>query len=81
MGLAKVLAALTGPWGWPEVQCHRQPERAGLLPREEAFELIRELDGKRPDELDYYLEITGYTEEEFENILKAKRTGKAKDLV
>ena len=58
-----------------------QDVRAGLLTREEAFELIRELDGKRPDELDYYLEITGYTEEEFENILKAKRTGKAKDLV
>ena len=57
-----------------------QDVRAGLLTREEAFEIIKEYDPKRPDELDYYLEITGFTEEEFVKILKAQRTGKAKDI-
>ncbi len=55
--------------------------RAGLLSREEAFELIKKIDPKRPEILDYYLEITGMTEEEFENILKAQRTGKAKEIL
>lgn len=57
-----------------------QDVRAGLLTREEAFELIRTYDPSRPDELDYYLEITGFTEEEFEEILRSKRTGKATEL-
>ena len=57
-----------------------QDIRAGLLTREEGFELIRKLDPKRPDQLDYYLEITGFTEEEFEEILKAQRKGKARKL-
>ena len=57
-----------------------QDVRAGLLTREEAFELIKEYDPKRPEALDYYLEITGFTEQEFEDILKSQRTGKAKDL-
>jgi len=30
--------------------------------------------------LDYYLKITGLTEEEFLKILKSKREGKAKEL-
>jgi N-acetyl sugar amidotransferase len=39
--------------------------RAGLLSRDEAWELIRQNDGVRPEGLDYYLKITGMTEEEF----------------
>ena len=57
-----------------------QDVRAGLLTREEAFELIKKYDPMRPEELDYYLKITGFTEEEFLEILKAQRTGKAGDL-
>ena len=47
--------------------------RAGLLTRDEAFELAKEYDSKRPDALDYYLQITGFTEEEFEAVLKEHR--------
>ena len=47
--------------------------RSGLLTRDEAFELAKEYDSKRPDALDYYLEITGFTEEEFEAVLKEHR--------
>lgn len=47
--------------------------RAGLLTRDEAFELAKQHDVKRPDALDYYLEITGFTEEEFEAVLKEHR--------
>ena len=54
--------------------------RTGLISREEGFELIKKLDPKRPDILDYYLEITGLTEDEFEKILKNQRKGKAKTL-
>lgn len=57
-----------------------QDVRAGLLTREEAFELIKQYDPKRPQELDYYLKITGWTEEEFVRVLKSQRTGKAKKL-
>ncbi len=47
--------------------------RAGLLTRQEAFELAKMHDSERPDALDYYLEITGYTEEEFNAILSEHR--------
>lgn len=47
--------------------------RAGLLTRQEAFELAKNHDTERPDALDYYLEITGYTEEEFNAILAEHR--------
>lgn len=57
-----------------------QDVRAGLLTREEGFELAKEYDTKRPDHLDYYLKITGLTEEEFLNTLKNKREGNAKQL-
>ena len=57
-----------------------QDVRAGLMTREEAFDLAAEIDAKRPETLDYYLEITGYSEEEFLRILKERRQGKAKDL-
>ena len=39
--------------------------RAGLLSRDEAWELIRANDGVRPEGLDYYLKITGMSEEQF----------------
>lgn len=54
--------------------------RAGLLTREEGFELIKRIDSKRPHALDEYLQVTGYTEEEFRKILKEKRELNAKAL-
>ena len=57
-----------------------QDVRAGLLTREEGFELIKKFDPQRPGQLDYYLKITGLSEEEFMRVLKAQRTGKAEDL-
>ena len=47
--------------------------RNGLLTREEAFELIKTFDAQRPEALDYYLNITGMTEEEFYQILEKHR--------
>lgn len=47
--------------------------RAGLLTREEAFELAKMHDTERPDALDYYLEISGFTEEEFEEVMSQHR--------
>jgi len=57
-----------------------QDVKAGLLTREEGFELAKKYDAERPGALDYYLRITGYSENEFQEILKEKREGKAKDL-
>jgi N-acetyl sugar amidotransferase len=57
-----------------------QDVRAGLMTREEGFDLAAKVDAERPGELDYYLKITGYTEEEFHRILREKRQGKAKLL-
>ncbi len=54
--------------------------RAGLLTREEAFELAKKADSERPEALDYYLRITGMSEQEFIETLKAKREGKASAL-
>lgn len=54
--------------------------RAGLLTREEGFELAKKYDSKRPEGLDYYLKITGLTEEEFIKILKNQRERNAKKL-
>ena len=47
--------------------------RNGLLTRQEAFDLIREHDPVKPDILQWYLEKTGITEEEFFNVMKIKR--------
>lgn len=52
-----------------------QDVRAGLLTREEGFDLAARVDSERPPGLDYYLEITGYTEEEFLRILQEMRRG------
>jgi len=58
-----------------------QDVRAGLMTREEAFELAAQVDAERPEMLDYYLEITGYSEEEFYQILKEKRDAKGKEFL
>lgn len=47
--------------------------RRGLLTREEGFELAKEFDTQRPHALDYYLELTGLSEAEFEETLKQAR--------
>jgi len=57
-----------------------QDVRAGLMTREEAFDIASKIDSERPSALDDYLKITSYTEDEFRAILKAKRNGKAKEL-
>lgn len=57
-----------------------QDVRAGLMTRDEAFGVAKQVDSERPNALDYYLEITKYSEEEFENILRAQRQGAAKKL-
>lgn len=48
--------------------------RRGIITREEGFELAKEFDPQRPHALDFYLDITGYTEEEFEKILIEARS-------
>ena len=50
-----------------------QDARAGLLTLEEAYQLIRENDPVEPDILDYYLESSGYTREEFYQIMDGHR--------
>jgi len=47
--------------------------RSGLLTREEGFELAKRYDIERPDALDFYLELSGYSEEEFERIMLEQR--------
>lgn len=47
--------------------------RAGLLTREEGFELAKKHDTERPKALDYYLEITGLSEQEFLDVMKHHR--------
>jgi len=47
--------------------------RAGLLTRAEAFELAKKHDSERPDALDWYLKITGFTEEEFNSVMAEHR--------
>lgn len=53
--------------------------RQGLLTREEANKLVEEVECVRPEALDYYLKITGLSEEEFYCIMKKKRHEKIKD--
>ena len=56
-----------------------QDVRAGLMTREEGFEIAKEYDSQRPEALDYYLQITGYTEEEFYEIMESLRLPQLKD--
>jgi N-acetyl sugar amidotransferase len=55
--------------------------RNGLLTREEAFDLIRRFDTERPEALDYYLKITGMTENEFYATLSEHQQSKLKGTV
>ena len=55
-----------------------QDVRAGLISRNEGFDLAAKIDTERPKTLDYYLKITGYTEKEFQDILIKKRPNKFK---
>jgi hypothetical protein len=54
--------------------------RAGLLTREEAFELAKQHDMRRPGVLDHYLSITGMTEEEFMETMKKHRHPRLRHL-
>jgi N-acetyl sugar amidotransferase len=47
--------------------------RAGLLTRDEALEHLVPMDSIKPQTLDYYLEITGYTEQEFYEIMSKNK--------
>ena len=55
--------------------------RAGLLSRDEAWDLIRANDSERPEGLDYYLKITGITEEEFFKTMETHRRPELKNTV
>lgn len=43
--------------------------RRGLMTREEGIEIAKTFDTERPHALDFYLKLTGFSEEEFEEIL------------
>ncbi|MBM3145376.1 MAG: N-acetyl sugar amidotransferase [Chloroflexi bacterium] len=47
--------------------------RTGLLTREEGMELAKKHDTERPEALDHYLEITGLSEEEFQDVMRHHR--------
>ena len=53
--------------------------RNGLLTRSEAFDLVREYEQKRPGALDYYLKITGMSEDEFYTAMVENRLDILKD--
>lgn len=55
--------------------------RAGLLSRDEAWELIRENDGVRPEGLEYYLKSTGMSEEDFYATMEKHRRPELKGAV
>jgi hypothetical protein len=54
--------------------------RNGLMTREEGFELIKKHDQERPQALDYYLEITGLSEEEFYKVMGTKKLEEIRNL-
>lgn len=53
--------------------------RTGLLTRPEGFALANKHDAERPDALDYYLEATGMTEDDFHATMKELRVPRMKD--
>lgn len=57
--------------------------RRGVITREEGIELAKQFDTQRPHALDFYLKLTGYTEEQFEQeLLKARSLSEyAKKLI
>ena len=54
--------------------------RAGLLSKDEAWELIRQYDAERPEGLDYYLKITGMSEGEFFATMEQHRHTELRDV-
>lgn len=54
--------------------------RKGLLTREEGLQLAEKYDTVRPQALDYYLEVTGLSEEDFYNTMKRCRNEKIKNV-
>ena len=54
--------------------------RAGIVTTVEAKKLAKKYDPLKPKILDYYLNITGYSESEFERTIKKHRKGKANHL-
>jgi N-acetyl sugar amidotransferase len=54
--------------------------RNGLLTRKEGFELIKRHDQERPEALDYYLKITGLSDEEFYAEMNAKKLEQLRDV-
>lgn len=50
-----------------------QDVRSGLLDREDAIELASTYDARRPEALDYYLEITGMKESDFFSALERQK--------
>lgn len=54
--------------------------RNGLLTRQEGFDLIKQHDQERPEVLDYYLKITGLSEDEFYAAIREKKLDRLKDL-
>lgn len=54
--------------------------RKGLLTRAEGLELASQIDPIRPEALDYYLESTGMSEEEFYETMKSVKHEKIKDM-
>ena len=54
--------------------------RAGIVTTVEAKKLAKKYDLLKPKILDYYLNITGYSESEFERTIKKHRKGKSKHL-
>jgi hypothetical protein len=51
--------------------------RRGLLTREEGFELAKAFDTQRPHALDFYLRLTGLSEDDFEQTLHGARAKSA----
>ena len=54
--------------------------RNGLISRKEGFELVKKHDQERPGALDYYLSITGFSEEEFYKYINEKKLNEISDL-
>jgi N-acetyl sugar amidotransferase len=52
--------------------------RNGLLTREEGFELAKKFDTEIPEALDYFLNITGMSKDEFYAMMREKRIGPAR---
>ena len=54
--------------------------RNGLLTREEAFALVEKHDPVRPEALDYFLKITGMSEDEFYTVMEKHRCPQLLDV-